>query len=247
MLFLPAMAEEMNKSRHVVAQASRALAQSGVGVLSIDLSGCGDSSGRLADVQWTDWLADASLAADWMRAQGYARLWLWGMRLGSLVAAEFAHAHPDRVERCLFWQPVVNGESALVQFLRLRAANAIIAGKDKEGETVKQLRARLAAGETLEVAGYALAPSLARAVERAKLESLRPSCKVHWMEIVAEAGRRPGAASTKVIEAWQAHGTTVTTTLLAAEPFWASTNAVELVQCPSIVEATLADVGSWLR
>jgi len=243
---LPAFAEEMNKSRHVVAQAARALAAGGAGVLTIDLLGCGDSSGSLADATWDDWLADARLALDWMRAQGYGPLWLWGTRVGALLAAEVAQQPDAGVAGCLFWQPVTSGETALVQFLRLRAAGAMIAGKPPQGESVRDLRSRLAAGETIDIAGYPLPPALAGRLAATELAALRPACKVQWIEIVADAGRGPGAGSTQVIAAWQAQGLQVGTELLAAEPFWAATNAAELVQCPAIVSATAAGLHSWL-
>lgn len=244
---LPAFAEEMNKSRHVVAQAARALAAGGVGVLTIDLFGCGDSSGSLADATWDDWLADARLALDWMRAQGYGTLGLWGTRVGALLAAETAQRPEAGVAGCLFWQPVASGEAALVQFLRLRSAGAMIAGKPQQGETVKDLRTRLAAGETLDIAGYPLSPALAERLAATDLAPLRPACKVHWIEIVAEAGRGPGAGSAQVIAKWQAQGLQPSIELLVAEPFWAATNAAELVQCPAIVQATVAGVRSWLN
>ena len=44
-LHLHAFAEEMNKSRRMVALQARALAEAGFAVLQIDLHGCGDSGG----------------------------------------------------------------------------------------------------------------------------------------------------------------------------------------------------------
>ena len=45
---VPALFEEMNKSRRMVALQARTLAAAGFAVLRIDLHGCGDSSGELA-------------------------------------------------------------------------------------------------------------------------------------------------------------------------------------------------------
>lgn len=247
LVVVPAFGEEMNKSRHVVAQAARALSAAGVGVLAVDLLGCGDSSGSFADASWAAWLDDTELALAWMRSQGYSSVWLWGIRCGALLAAESARRRPSDVQGCLFWQPVVSGEAALVQFLRLRAASAMIAGTPSEGASVRQLRDRLAAGETIEVAGYALSPALAKSLAAADLAGARPGCAVRWIEVVAEAGRGPGAASAQVIDGWQAAGAAVDTDCLVAEPFWAASNAAELVHCPAIVRATVAGAGAWLR
>jgi alpha-beta hydrolase superfamily lysophospholipase len=65
-LYLPPLAEELNSSRRTVAQQARALARAGFAVLQIDLLGCGDSSGRLEDARWSDWLHDARAALDWL-------------------------------------------------------------------------------------------------------------------------------------------------------------------------------------
>jgi uncharacterized protein len=86
-LFLHAFAEEMNKSRRMVAMAARALAGAGLAVLQIDLLGCGDSSGDLADASWAAWLDDTCQGAAWLHARYPGPLWLWGERSGCLLAA----------------------------------------------------------------------------------------------------------------------------------------------------------------
>jgi len=243
-VFVQAFAEEMNKSRHLVAQASRALAAQGIGVLLMDLKGCGDSTGLFEDASWDDWRSDVHLAAQFMRGRGHARLALWGMRLGALLAAQCAAEMPTDVTRCVFWQPVLQGETHLAQFLRLRLASAMFSGT-KSDETGKTLRARLAAGEKIEVAGYLLSPSMATALSGLDLASLRPPCPVSWFEVVADEQRAASPAASRVIAAWRDRGTPVDLTTLAAEPFWGASNAAELVQCPGIVEATARQAKAW--
>ena len=48
----PAFAEEMNKSRRMVALQARALAEDGLAVLLVDPLGCGDSPGDFGDATW---------------------------------------------------------------------------------------------------------------------------------------------------------------------------------------------------
>src|SRR5690606_27532247 len=62
LLFLHPFAEEMNKSRRMVALAARAFASAGWAVLQVDLAGCGDSEGDFADADWQTWLDDVSHA-----------------------------------------------------------------------------------------------------------------------------------------------------------------------------------------
>lgn len=244
-VFVPAFAEEMNKARHVVAQASRLLQSLGIGVLVIDPLGCGDSTGGFEDASWAAWTEDLRTASAWMRGHGYGRVGLWGMRLGALLACEAAQADGLPVDRCLLWQPVMSGDAQLTQFLRLRSANALLAG-GVEGESGKDLRSRLQAGETLEVAGYPLTGALARDLQALKLDPLRPRCPVDWVEIVPEAGRPPSAAANRVASQWQDDGIRVTVHAVPGESFWSSANGQELVQCPELVEATAALARDWL-
>ena len=82
-------AEEMNKSRRMVANQARDLSTAGFAVLQIDLLGCGDSSGDFGDASWDAWVDDVLLACGWLREKaGDAPLWLWGLRAGCLLAVE---------------------------------------------------------------------------------------------------------------------------------------------------------------
>lgn len=244
-VFAPAFAEEMNKSRHVVAQTARRLSEMGIGVLLIDLLGCGDSSGSFDEATWTTWRDDIELGSQWLRQRGYRRLIVGGMRLGALLAAECAAEAPGRYERCVLWQPVLSGETHLMQFLRLRTAGAMIVGA-KAGETLKQLRSRLIDGEALEVAGYRLTPHLARDIESRTLVAVLPVCPVQWFEVVADPTSDLSPASARVIEAWQCPDGVVDLRRVAGEPFWSAASAAELTQCPTLVDATAQAAAGWL-
>jgi exosortase A-associated hydrolase 2 len=243
-VFVPAFAEEMNKSRHVVAQASRRLAAMGSGVLVLDLYGCGDSEGRFEDATWERWQDDVSRAVDWMHGRGYRRLRLWGMRVGALLAAEVARLRAGAIERCIFWQPTVSADTFLTQFLRLRMASAMLTGA-KDMETTKALRARLRAGETLEIAGYGLSPTMAEALAKRGLEALPPSCPVEWFEVVAERDAETNPATARVVSNWRSLGGEVNLTLVPGDAFWSAASAVELMQCPSLVDATAGAAQAW--
>lgn len=245
MLFVPAFAEEMNKSRHVVAQTARRLAAQGIAVLLIDLYGCGDSAGHLEDATWEIWREDIALATRWLQDHGYGRLIIWGMRLGGLLAAECSIDSPALYERCVLWQPVLNGDVFLTQFLRLRVASAMLSGSPS-GVSVNQLRACLADGEAVDVAGYRLTPALAASFVQRKLGHLRPACSLEWFEVVADEGGAPSPPVSRLIAEWCASGTAVALRVVQGESFWGTANAAELVQCSSLVEATALAAESWL-
>jgi hypothetical protein len=120
----------------------------------------------------------------------------------------------------------------------LRLAGDLAQG-DGERASTKDLRARLAAGEALEVAGYPLAPDLVAAIDRLRLAVLAPPADVavDWFEVAADAAQAPGPASRAVIEAWTAAGCAVNATTVPGEPFW---TLQETTVAPALVAATVA-------
>lgn len=234
-LYLHPFAEEMNRARRMAALQARALAADGMAVLQLDLHGCGDSSGDFADASWDGWLDDVAHAVDWLRARCGVPVTLWGLRLGALLA--LAHARRDpAIAALLLWQPVLGGATHLTQFLRLRVAGDMLGNAEKSGGTAA-LRAALAAGETLEVAGYMLAPALALGMEAVDGAALVPHCPVHWIDVTSSPERGLAPASLRVVEAWRAAGVAVGLQQVAGEPFW---NTQEVAVCPALIDATLA-------
>lgn len=227
-------AEEMNKSRRMAALASRALAAQGWAVLQSDLLGCGDSAGDFGDARWDIWLSDVTDAAQWLvdRHPGVP-LWLWGLRAGALLAAQ-AQEQLDTPAHLLFWQPVQQGRQVLQQFLRLKAAAQLADGGGKA--IMDALRRDLAAGRSVEVAGYTLHADLAAALEASQLSppATRPG-RVAWLETSSapDAGLSPAAASS--VPRWQAAGWTVDAAAVVGPAFWQTT---EIEEAPELVVAT---------
>ena len=108
-LYLPPFAEEMHKSRRLVACQARELAAAGYNVMLLDLTGCGDAGGDFVDASWQIWLQDASFAIQTLTERHPGLLMLWGLRLGALLACELAQGRSD-IHKLVLWQPVLNGE-----------------------------------------------------------------------------------------------------------------------------------------
>ena len=241
-----AFAEEMNKSRRMVALQSRALAAAGCAVFRMDLLGCGDSAGEFSDATWAAWLADVAAAitlarehhaATWPGAAEPA-LWLWGQRAGALLAAEAAQGLAEPVN-LLFWQPTPQGKQVLQQFLRLETAGALL-GKGPETSTGKAAgqggaRAALARGEAAEVAGYGLAPALANGLDSARLHAPSRPARLEWLEVATTAGQPPTPAAELQIQAWAAAGWQVRHRSVAGPSFWQTT---EIEDAPELLQAT---------
>ena len=233
-LYVHPFAEEMNKSRRMAALQSRALAAQGYAVLQIDLFGCGDSSGDFADASWEAWRQDVVLGMDWIKRNVAGGVTLWGLRLGALLALDAARGDEQVADRLVLWQPVLNGDALLTQFLRLRLASEMLSeGSSKSG--VQGLRADLAAGTPVEVAGYTLPPPLAASLDSLKLAGLKPLAPVHWLEVVPEAGRQLPPAAQRVADSWMASGVRLQIECVPGQPFW---NTLEITECPALVAAT---------
>jgi exosortase A-associated hydrolase 2 len=237
-LFVPPFAEELNQSRRMAAWQAAALAEAGFDVLRFDPVGCGESDGEFTDARWDVWRDNLRDALGWLAGRGSGPLTLWGLRLGATLAAEAVHSGAASADRLVLWQPVGNGQTMLTQFLRIRVAAAVTAGREKE-ETTKTLREALSRGESLEVAGYELSPALAEAIDGVKLESLAPPAgvAVDWFEIVPEEGRAVPPGSQRTIDAWTQAGAAVGVHAVPGETFW---SIQETTLVPGLIEATVA-------
>lgn len=235
-LMIPPFAEEMNKSRRMLALQARRLAADGVAALLLDLSGTGDSAGEFADARWESWRADVATGYDWLRAQGIDRIEFLGVRLGAMLALDVVRHTALGVGRVALWQPVVSGEAMLSQFLRIRVAASMMAS-DKEKESTQQLQQALRSGQSIEVGGYELTPELAAAIEPLRLDRLvdNGSPPIDWLEIVPDHSQTVSPASRRVVDAWQARGVDVRAAAVAGAPFWSS---VEITTVPALVEIT---------
>jgi exosortase A-associated hydrolase 2 len=238
-LHLHPFAEEMNKSRRMAAQQSRALAEAGFAVMQFDLLGCGDSAGDFGDATWPAWLADTVWAARLLRQRAHAPsapLWLWGHRVGALLAVQAAGQVAlagEDAPRLLLWQPSLSGKMALQQFLRLRAAADLLKGGAKG--VIESLRHELAAGRAVEVAGYLLHPKLAAGLEAATLTPPPRPSRAAWLEVTPSEPPELLAASRLAIERWQAADWQVDAAAVVGPTFWQTT---EIEDAPALLART---------
>ena len=235
-LYVHPFAEELNKSRRMAALQARAYARAGYGVLQLDLYGCGDSSGDFADARWPLWLDDLALGWQWLAQRSPSPRYLWGLRLGALLALEFAARAQPAPSGLVLWQPVISGRAHLSQFMRMQSAARLF------GATT----APVADGgdACAEVAGYRLAPELIEAIKQADAPPA-PPCPVQWLELAAPSSPSPPRstpqpalqpASALLIERWSRAGAQVEAFPLDGEPFWATP---EITEVPGLLATTL--------
>ncbi len=233
-LFFPAFAEEMNKSRRIVAQQARALACRGCTVLLVDPFGTGDSEGDFGEADPATWSEDVRYAMGWLQNEGVSGLYFWGMRLGALLALDSARRHAERVDGVWLWQPVAGGKQFLTQFLRLRLAADLMGAGEKI--TTGSLRESLAAGDAVEVAGYELSPALAAGIDALDLRELLAAYagRLAWLELLAAEDRPVPVVTRRLLDAVREEGRDIAFRTLVCEPFW---SLPELVQAPALIDA----------
>ncbi|MDB5991348.1 MAG: hydrolase 2, exosortase system-associated [Herbaspirillum sp.] len=245
-VYVHPFADEMNRSRRMAALQARAFAELGYGVLSIDLFGCGDSSGETGDASWDAWKSDLELAVRWLGDRLPVPVGLWGLRLGALLALDFIYGNPGRIGSLIAWNPIVSGKSFMTQFLRLRLGSDIVGdGKTASGKGTNALRDALNSGQTLEIAGYDISPALGLPIDALDAATLPPRMiPVHWFEIVRAADSTLPATQADVAEQWRREGVQLHLHTIPGLPFWATP---ELSTSPELLSMTCALPGAPLE
>lgn len=238
---VPAFAEEMNKSRQMVALQARAFAERGYGVLVMDLFGTGDSMGEFGDASWATWLDNVATAIAWLQEQGASTVDLWGLRSGALLAMDFVSRRPSVVDRLIAWQPVLNGDTFVTQFLRLRVAASVM-DSNAPKEKTSDLKRQLQDGQALEVAGYLLNPDLLNPLMsiRADRLSLSRLNQITMFEVVANADAQAGMASTQFSAQLREAGINCSLSQAVGDSFWATQ---EITLAPELITLTTDRVG----
>ncbi len=237
-----AFAEEMNKSRRMVAMQARSLAEQGHAVLQLDMLGCGDSPGDFADASWDAWLADTHAACKlalerfeqaWPHAPAPA-LWLWGLRAGCLLANAVAAQNPGgQLWNQLLWQPQTAGKAVLQQFLRLKLASGLQAGEARA--VAADPRQEWAADRPVEIAGYQVCAALAHGLERATLGTPAAGTQVLWLETSTREPASLLPASELTIGRWKEAALSPLAQAVQGPSFWQTT---EIEDAPALIEAT---------
>jgi len=239
---IPAFAEEMNKSRHIVAMQARAFTEQGYSVLVIDLWGTGDSQGDFSEVTWDIWLSNVTSAVNWLQQQGYKSINLWGLRSGALLAIDFINKNSCCIDKLICWQPVLNGEQFLMQFLRLRVAAAMM-DKTKSGEKTSDLKDQLLKGYSVEVAGYSLNPKLVIPMlsVKAKQMSLNNVNLCQVFELSDEEELEGSHITTQWIKQLTELGVNISFDVVNGHPFWVTQEILESTRLIKLCSQRLAE------
>lgn len=242
-LLVPPFAEELNKSRRMMALAAQAFAERGWRVLQHDLLGCGDSAGDFGDASWAAWLDDVDRACAWLEQDDDAPTVIWSLRAGSLLAADWMKK-AGRALPWLAWQPVSNGKQHLQQFLRLKGVSEMLAEADAKA-TMSALRHALAERQVVEVAGYAIAPELVDGLESSVLD-IAPghAAPICMLELVGQPEPECSPALRLLVDRLRKKGGTVEARALQGPAFW---QTQEIETSPTLIEASCEVLEGWRR
>lgn len=226
----------MNKSRRMLALQARRLSEKGTLVLLPDLYGTGDSAGDFSDASVTIWLEDARLMFEYLIERGMRTVNLLCVRMGSLLCGPVASLIPESLSlaRIVFWQPYTTGEALVREFLRIRVAADMAAGKTSSNESLLQ-EARSTG--SVEVAGYTLSDRAIQELARLDLgtAALPPDLPVAWLEMSLSETPKLRRGSHRLVSEWREQGRTVAARAETCPPFWSAT---EIVESAGVLDST---------
>lgn len=230
-------AEELNRCRYLLARQARLWAENGHPCLLLDLYGSGDSDGDFEQARWSIWLQDINTAVEWLSHNNPASIVLWGVRLGALLAVEYAvkHRHACLDNSIILWDPVLDGAQYIDQFLLLRVIRNKFAGNSESLAMLKQL----AASSTVEIAGYKLHSSFVNTLTTACLQDLvlPPQSCVFLSRIQVNHDMPMPRPMDNLRLSWQKHGVIVNIRKLVGPKYW---EILEQTQLPLLHEYTIA-------
>ena len=233
-LYVHPFAEELNRTRRMASLQARRFAALGYAVLQIDLFGCGDSCGDFNAARWELWQRDLATTRDWLAERSVGPMHVWGLRLGGLLALDFAST--THVDGVILWQPFLNGRTCINQFLRQRLQPAA-----RPSRSSCSLRAELVARGALEINGYELTAALVQAIDACDAAQMKlPACPVHWFASGTPAPARLAASAARLAQRWSANGTSLHFHPLEGVPFWSGDSS----ECPALLDATSAVFGA---
>jgi exosortase A-associated hydrolase 2 len=241
-IHIPAFAEEMNRSRRIVALQAQAFCNDGYTVLVLDLFGTGDSNGDFGEATWEIWLQNIDTAIDWLKQKGMHSIALWGLRTGALLAMDFVNHRQNQIQGLIAWQPVLNGDAFVTQFLRLRVAAAII-NSNAPPEKTSNLKQQLLEGHAIEVAGYLLNPDLIKSLmalhaEKLNLQSIK---HVAIFDIVSQESFSPVSHSL-ISTVLQEQGIDISLTKIMSDAFWSNQGNSDV---SNLIKMTCENLKKW--
>lgn len=239
-LCLPPFAEELNKSRRMLALLGRRLAAGGALFLLPDLFGTGDSAGDFPDADADAWVRDVRFSIDWLRQREVQEIQIVALRFGSLLLGPALQQSGQDFHKIVLWNPVISGTTLLNQFIRTKVAAGMKSGAKS---SVAELREQISADGRMEIAGYFLTHSMARSIDSLDMSQLElpGSTQLLWTETGPVADGAPNPKTGRILSQWRDSGIDTTYARLKGQPFWMTP---EINEVEALLEVTAEFLGA---
>ncbi|MEQ1530677.1 MAG: hypothetical protein ABL925_15280, partial [Methylococcales bacterium] len=138
------------------------------------------------------------------------------------------------------WQPVLNGDSFITQFLRLRIVAAAM-DRNAPQEKTTELKQQLVDGKAIEVAGYLLNPDLIVPMLSLQANDIDLSGikELLLFEIVTNLDRGLSVANEKFIEKLHSKNQRSSAKIVVGSSFWSTQ---EIVEVPELLDETVTSL-----
>ncbi len=110
--------EENNLARRFTVQAASRFSDLGFATLLFDPFGVGDSAGKTSEARLQDWRSDLMRVSHQMRVRYDVPFYIWGTRLGTLMATDLLISQSDNTAGLLLWAPLAHGRTWVDQLKR---------------------------------------------------------------------------------------------------------------------------------
>jgi exosortase A-associated hydrolase 2 len=219
LIVVPPFAEEMNRCRRQISETARLIAESHCSVLVPDFFGTGDSEGEFADARWDIWVQDLICAGKWAASTGFDANGVLSVRLGSAIVADAMRHNEFADIPTAFWQPIVQGQVFLRQFLRLKVAAEM---SRQHAITVEDVQSQLDREGSVNVGGYEISAELAGSIQDVTpltYKDLR-FAEVAVLELLRGGKRSGQTEGSQLIEALGNKSADVSYAELSGLPYW---------------------------
>jgi pimeloyl-ACP methyl ester carboxylesterase len=241
--------EENSFSRRVFVQAANRFAGLGYCTLIFDPFGVGDSAGQTSEVRLQDWRSDLMRIAHHMRLKYDAPFFIWGSRLGSLLAADLLISQSDTTAGLMLWAPLAHGRTwvdQLQQVSTIDQQSLIASDICPQNKDLKRLGGSTYLGSLIdEINGLSLTPTMQH-------QSFGNASKIALFGLTnpylvrGQDARKPPAL--EAIEAnWRESGFEVHTATVPAENYWSATPTYDPITLFEASEAWLTSIRTPLE
>ena len=130
-IFIHPYAEEKQRVDRILVNCARQLCSNGYFVMRFDFFGCGDSEGNFEELSYESQLSDLRIVTKFfVKATGVEKIFLFGVRLGSNIAIQYAGVD-NNITNIILWSPIINGADYAETLIRNKIFSSFIDKRNK--------------------------------------------------------------------------------------------------------------------